>query len=220
MEKEDNRPFAERHPKLNLLLGLLLILGFGYVVVIACIFAVEKLTVLFSRLSTIASKLDVVVIVALITGAVSILSVVFSSVIAKSIEYKQRQREYLYQKREEPYTEFVAVVYKILEKTKRKEEYTDEELTTDINRFSQKLTLWGSNRVIKKWLKFRSSSSEKNKTPTEVLFVMEDILFAMRKDLGLKKMKQGNLLSFFVNDINAIKGGKGESSSETSNDQH
>lgn len=30
---------------------------------------------------------------------------------------------------------------------------------------------------------------------------MEAIMNQMRKDLGLKKVKQGNLLAFFVNDI-------------------
>ena len=36
------------------------------------------------------------------------------------------------------------------------------------------------------------------------LFLMEDIMNEMRKDLGMKKVKKGNLLAFFVNDIKSI----------------
>ena len=37
---------------------------------------------------------------------------------------------------------------------------------------------------------------------------MEDILYAMRKDMGLKKLKKGKLLSFFVNDLDSDKNEK------------
>ena len=203
-EKKDNRPFSEKHPKLNSLLGLFMLAGLGYLLYAILAYFVEKLGVLFGRLSAMTSNLDAVIVVALITGTVSIVSVVFSSIISKIIEYKQKRREYLYQKREEPYAEFVEVVYKLLDKTKRKEEYPEEEMTADINRFSKKLTLWGSNRVIKKWLKFRETTTGKQPDAASTLFVMEDILFAMRKDLGLRKMKRGNLLSFFINDIDSL----------------
>ena len=33
---------------------------------------------------------------------------------------------------------------------------------------------------------------------------MEAIMNEMRKDLGLKKVKKGNLLAFFVNDIKEV----------------
>ena len=33
------------------------------------------------------------------------------------------------------------------------------------------------------------------------LFLLEEIMNEMRKDLGLKKVKKGNLLAFFINDI-------------------
>jgi len=35
----------------------------------------------------------------------------------------------------------------------------------------------------------------------ENLLLTEDIMNAMRKDLGLRKVKKGNLLAFFINDI-------------------
>ena len=63
----------------------------------------------------------------------------------------------------------------------------------DLSRFSRQITLWGSSKVVKKWVKFR-----------ENLFLMEEIMNEMRKDLGLKKVKKGNLLVFSVNDIKEV----------------
>ena len=204
MKKRANIPFAQRHPRWNMAIGLLMLFTlmaiaiYGAILIIA---AVGNGLSLFSNwLSSIATNLDAVVIVALITGAVSIIGVVVSSIVSKSIDYRQKRREYLYQKREEPYSAFIAVVYKMQQNSKGTLNYPEAEMLEDMYKFSQKLTLWGSNGVIKKWLKFRESSN-KNISGTDSLFTMENIMFEMRKDMGLRKMKKGNLLSFFVNDI-------------------
>ena len=88
-------------------------------------------------------------------------------------------------------------------KARSGEEYTNEEMLHDMTKFSQKLTLWGSSTVIKKWIAFRTQSQATGGKPTDNLFIMEDMLFEIRKDMGQKKkgLKKGNLLAFFVNDI-------------------
>ena len=58
---------------------------------------------------------DQVIVVAMITGAVSITGVVISSIVAKIVEYKYNVKRYLYDKREEPYKQFVEMIYKIIE---------------------------------------------------------------------------------------------------------
>lgn len=148
------------------------------------------------------SNMDAVVIVALITGSVSILGVVISSIVSKIVEYRQNTKRYLYEKKEEPYSEFIEMVYKIQEKGKAKENINDEEMLDDIFSFSKKLTLWGSNKVIRKWLAFRKISQEQNDN-TENLFMLKEIIFEIRKDMGQKKsgLEKGDILAFFVNDI-------------------
>lgn len=49
-------------------------------------------------------------------------------------------------------------------------------------------------------MQFRENSSNSN-VGTDNLFLLEEIMNEMRKDLGLKKVKKGNLLAFYVNDI-------------------
>lgn len=88
-------------------------------------------------------------------------------------------------------------------------------MAMDMSKFSKRLTLWGSSRVIKKWLKYREFSQEMqeesstiqgdldNMAATKSLLLLEDIIFSMRKDMGHRKggLKKGDMLSFFINNI-------------------
>lgn len=149
------------------------------------------------------SNMDAVVIVALITGSVSILGVVISSIVSKVIEYRQNIKRYLYEKKEEPYSEFIDMVYKIQKNISKNNVYDEKEMLDDIYSFSKKLTLWGSNNVIRKWLDFTKTNQEQATNSTDNLFVLEEIIFEIRKDMGHKRrgLKKGDILAFFVNDI-------------------
>ena len=182
----------------NIIVGILVLGIIVYIVVWLIGLFLGYVGVFVNRLS----NMDAVVIVALITGSVSILGVVISSIVSKIVEYRQNTKRYLYEKKEEPHSEFIEMVYKIQEKGKAKENINDEEMLDDIFSFSKKLTLWGSNKVIRKWLAFRKISQEQNDN-TENLFMLEEIIFEIRKDMGQKKsgLEKGDILAFFVNDI-------------------
>jgi predicted transposase YbfD/YdcC len=172
----------------------------GFVVYVIGKLITNGITAAANWLASLASKLDAVVIVALITGCVSIVGVLLSSIVAKRIEYKRGRQEYLAKKREEPYGQFVDMVYKIQQNAKKNNSYTEAKMIEDLSRFSKQITLWGSSNVVNKWVKFRESSANPDAAKNNLL-VLEDIMNEMRKDLGLKKTKKGNLLAFFVNDI-------------------
>ncbi len=198
--RENKKSFVENHPKLNALLGIVLLVG-----LIA--FAIWLIKFLYNiiidgiiKLSAVASKLDAVIIVALITGLVSITGVIISSIVAKIVDYRKSRKEYLTQKREKPYGEFVEMIYKIQKNAKSPGSYSEKQMLEDLSKFSKQITLWGSSKVINKWIQFRENGSDPEKAKNN-LFLMEEIMNNMRKDLGLRKVKKGNLLGFFVNDI-------------------
>lgn len=185
--------------------------------VLSYIFAVSFIVIVFALaagfvnfiihmlrwISSITSTFDAVVIVALITGGVSLVSVMISSIVAKRIEYKRNRQEYLAKKREIPYGQFVDMVYKIQSNVKTPDSYTDEQMISDISQFSRQITLWGSSKVVNKWVEFR----EKSLNPAmakDNLFILEEIMNEMRADLGLKKAKKGRLLAFFINDVSEL----------------
>lgn len=198
---KDTRPFAQKHPKLNMLLGLLILGGLFYLGWLLLKWGFGQLLGLIISLKAMAKTLDAVVLVALITGAVSIVGVIFTSVVSKVIDYKSSRRDYLAKKREIPYGEFVEMVYRVQQNTKNPGSYSEEDMLSDLSKFSKQITLWGSPNVVNKWVAFRETG---NKTGEQVLFQMEEIMNEMRKDLGLKKVKKGNLLAFFVNDIKQV----------------
>lgn len=200
-------PLSEKHPNINALIGLLLVVVIGAVVWGVVYYLFVYLGMIITKFvdwsTSVASKMDAVVIVALITGAVSIIGVIISSVVAKIIDYKKNRKEYLNQKREEPYGEFVEMVYKIQQNVKNNNSYTEQMMIDDLSKFSRKITLWGSTKVVKKWIKFREQGANPD-TGIDNLFILEDIMNEMRRDLGLRRVKKGNLLAFFVNDIKEI----------------
>lgn len=198
--KNNKVSFAEKHPKLNIFLGLVLIVVIGA-------FSIWLVKLLYNiiingiiKLTEVASKLDAVIIVGLVTGLVSLTGAIISSIVAKIVDYRKSRQEYLTQKREKPYGEFVEMIYQVQKNIKEPDTYSDEQMLEDLSKFSKQITLWGSSRVINKWIEFRENSSDPEKAKNN-LFLMEEIMNDMRKDLGLKKVKKGDLLGFFINDI-------------------
>jgi len=196
--------FAEKHPKWNLFIGAVLLLLILAAICYVIYFVIKHIGIglksLADWLANTTTSIDAVIIVALITGCVSIIGVVISSIVAKRVEYKRSRQEYLAKKREEPYGEFVDMIYKIQQNAKQEGVYTEKQMIEDISRFSKQITLWGSSNVVNKWVKFRENGSNPESARKNLL-ILEDIMNEMRKDLGLKRVKKGNLLAFFVNDI-------------------
>lgn len=200
-------PFSEKHPVIYFTIVLCL-LGVMILIPICLIWwcisvlgnGIGQLIVFLKK---IVSTTDTVIIVAMITGSVSIIGVVFTSVIAKIVDYRYNVKKYLYDKREKPYKQFINMIYTIMEDTKKPEDerMTEYEMTEMVSKFSKGLTLWGSNKVVKKWLKYRKETMAGN-TTSESLLLLEDIIYEIRKDVGQRKrLGKGDMLSIFINDI-------------------
>lgn len=210
VKTEEKVSFAQRHPRINFMIGLalLLILVFAVILLIWFIFSclgngIEQLVAFLKKF---VGTTDKVIIVAMITGMVSIIGVVFTSVIAKIIDYRYNVKKYLYDKRETPYEQFISIVYTIMEDVKKpiNEQMTEFDKFKMMSEFSGGLTLWGSNKVVKKWLRYRRAALE-GMSPENSLLLLEDIIYEIRKDVGQrKKLGKGDVLSIFINDIEKI----------------
>jgi len=149
---KEKKTFAEKHPKINFLIGLLLLIGMviAAVLLVKWVFGVvgSWIVSVVNFVENFVNTSDQVIVVAMITGAVSITGVVISSIVAKIVEYKYNVKKYLY-------------------------------------------------------VKYRKSSIKGDKN---ILWEMEDIIYEIRKDVGLgRRLKKGDMLSFFVNDIENLK---------------
>lgn len=161
--EENKTTFAEKHPKLNFLVGVILLLIIVAIGIVILLFIYQLINKGIDSVALILTKMvsttDKVIVVAMITGSVSILGVVISSIIAKIVDYRFNVKKYLYDKREVPYEQFIDMVYRIMEDAKKPKEkrMSQEETISMVSEFSKGLTLWGSNRVAKSGLNIENN---------------------------------------------------------------
>lgn len=189
---------------LNCLLLILMLINVYFIGV----FLKENLpiffTIIIDYLRTMTSSLDAVILVALITSTITLLNSFYS----RYSDNKNKRKEYLNTKREGPYSDFIELINKVTQQGKSGFNYSDEDMLKDVSSFNSKLILWGSPNVVKKWNDFRKQSSENSveENTKDTLILIEDVMNEMRKDLGVKKVKKGNILSIFINDIETVIG--------------
>lgn len=144
------------------------------------------------------SNLDTAIIVALITGTVSILAGVFGSI----AKIWMKKAQYLREHREAPYRRLIKLFYDFQMRLNSDNPVSQTELQNTLNEFNQELTLWGSSKAIKMWGKWRVSSGKGELDGFKVMFGMEKDIQQMRKDLGQSgRLAKGDILRLFVNDV-------------------
>ena len=96
--QKQKKSFAEKHPRWNFIFGIILLLVIGGFILAIAYFILKLIgigTIKFIEwIASISSTLDAVIVVALITGTVSIIGVIIS----KTVEYRQNKRAYLTKK--------------------------------------------------------------------------------------------------------------------------
>ena len=119
--------------------------------------------------------------------------------------YKNRQREIeqaLYEKKEPVYESLMNFMFDVLKKSKTDESFDEQEMIDFLMKFSKELMLWGSDDVVRAYVRWRRVTSS-NPTPTVMLLALEDLFRAIRLDFGHtnKGIEKGDLLSFIITDI-------------------
>ena len=101
------------------------------------------------------------------------------------------------------YEEQIAALFKVLFASKITGRPPDtKEVVAAFASFSEQLITWGSKDVIKAWNNFRSLGARPAGLEREGMDRLEDVFFAIRKDLRNKDrgLKRGDLLGLFMND--------------------
>lgn len=82
---------------------------------------------------------------------------------------------------------------------------TEEEIVKFMSSFTQKVIVWGPNNVLQAYHSFRQYyiNRRQEKPNEEGLFLFENLMMEMRKDLGHRRssLKKGDILGLFLNDI-------------------
>lgn len=147
------------------------------------------------------SSLDSAVIVALITGAISIISFVGGNLVSSIM----KRKEYLRERRESPYMKLISLVYEVQASERDSTKVSQKRLNELVDQFNRELTLWGSSKAIRLWGYWRTSTATGHSEPLDMLLGMEKVLVQLRKDMGIRgRLYKGDILRLTINDLNKV----------------
>ena len=162
--------------------------------------AFKLLQFLWSAFSQVNPTVGAGVIAAAATVLVSVISVLF----AKRLEFRANVEKEHREKKIPFYEEMVKFIFRITFSQKLGiEPVTEQEMIQKMAEFTENLVVWGSDDVIDAWFKFRNRSINSGGSDISVMFEIENILLAIRRDLGHhnKGLTKGKILGLFINDI-------------------
>lgn len=170
---------------LGIILGLLIFLGW------LVYYGITKLAV-----AELTSLLTIMIpaIVAIIT----VVGTIYAAIKTKRAERLKEIEQELRKQKAPIYEEFSDfLLNKVL-----KNQASEDEMKEFVINFHQKMLVWGGDNVIKAWVDFRKHVVEEV-FQYQGLFLIENVLFAIRSDMGHsnKGLKQGDLLTLFINDM-------------------
>lgn len=173
---------------------------FTLLILVMSIFMLYQFKKLFVYLQNSFKGTDKDILVALIVAGSTVIVSVLSLVIGKYIEKKKEIENSLREKKIPVYEEFVQFTFKVFN---HEIDFAKnpEKANKGFMDITQKLIVWGSDEVVNKWILYRNNSQ--SSSPKNILFDMENLLLAIRRDLGHKNysMIKGDLLSMFVKDV-------------------
>jgi len=191
----------------------------GCLVVICAVLAVIGLGAFFTlrivwqrllELVYTVSAMDTVIIIALISGMVTIFGLIVNSAISlrmKNAEFKYKRKTVLLKKLEAPYTQFVNLLFDMVHKKDDAGKIDEEVRNLLIRNMSREIILYGSDNVVKKWAAYKKQSP--TFTLKEHLFYIEGLLHMIREDMGIEQgdLSRGDLLALFVDDAEELTSG-------------
>ena len=174
-------------------------IGMGVVVLLAGA-ALVLASLAWRYFATLVPQASATVITAAVTFFGSAVTLVLTKRWDRSREIQQEHR-----KQKTPlYEEFITFLFKLFMSSKTGLSLTQDEMTAFMVKFTQGLTIWGSNDVIQKYGEFRQMSTA-SPNVGKTAAAIEDILFSIRLDLGHPSgLRRGDLLRLFINDLDKV----------------
>lgn len=116
---------------------------------------------------------------------------------AKTKEREINSRHFLEKKT--AYMIFITLMFDLFKASKHNTEISDEEMLEKLFDFKRELMVWGDQNVIQQLEKY-DDLAQGNYENKDLLYSVDDLLRAIRKDLGHndEKLERGKLVSMFL----------------------
>lgn len=144
-----------------------------------------------------------------VVASATVLISVLSLIISKQWEIKKGIQQAQLDRKIPVYEGFMKFWFEkfLKQKTDAPQNY-EKEILKFVTEFTQKLMLWGSDRVLKEYCKFRRLAVhiDPKERPKDIMFLFENLLFAIRRDTGHKNrgFRKGDLLALFLTDVDKL----------------
>lgn len=138
------------------------------------------------------------------TAIVAATATVVVSVISVTVgRYLERRHQIEVEIRERKIPVYNTMITGLLNGLFDSKDGNTAKLETQFRELTPQLMTWASDDVIKAWKSFKIFTTTGDADPIQVMFVFENVLKAVRQDLGHKStdLAKGDLLSLFVTDI-------------------
>ena len=150
-------------------------------------------------------------------GSITILVAIVSSAFTKYYEQKNAIQADLRERKTPIYESFIKFTLDTMFSATKNPQGIEEKAFDFFAEFTPSLALWGTDEVVKAYLSFRrfSTSEEYKNQPTRILIELENVVLAMRKDLGHKnkEINSGDILTMFITDPESFKSSLSEKNS-------
>ncbi len=139
----------------------------------------------------------------IISGVALIVVAVVTVLTNKSIQMKQLTDQSLRSQKVELYNDVFKLYLRILGKNDIVNNPTQKEIQEFFINKTPLFLSYGSNEVVAKWGVLRVTPIDPDDKTYKTLFQLEELMLAIRRDLGhgKSKIKKGDILRLFVNDI-------------------
>jgi len=107
------------------------------------------------------------------------------------------------------YEEFIQFMLNTLLKHSKEGTANEESVVSFFQDFTPRIALWGSDEVLLAYQRFRAFGTKmdhNSQNNPEIIFLFEEIVLAMRRDLGFKNagFDRGAILSLFITDVEKL----------------
>lgn len=178
----------------------------GLIIIIAlCVFIYMLLKFIWNSVKDYPT-----ITVAIITGFLSIITIVIQRIWEKRYKQEQDIRNQKMPTYQKMVREFSMFFYNEPEKQtgdiflrQKYEEEKQNKLVKFVAENNGELITWASDEVLKEWSLFRKIATSNTNSGIELMFQVEKLFYAIRKDLGHKNknLVKGDILRLWVNDI-------------------
>lgn len=161
---------------------------------------------LFKQVWALFRSLEPQLAASLLAASATVFVSVFSVLASKRIEQKKEIENQLREKKIPIYEEIIGFIFRITFAEKLgQEKPSDDEMMQFFTNTTKELVIWGSKDMVDAFGNFRSglAANAERKDAVKTMSEIEDLLFAVRKDLGHshKRKKRGDILRLFVTDV-------------------